>query len=306
MTTLGDLSQGELIESLHEGKLSLQVGPYRYCLQTFEKKIVDGLSRLYADFNVSLGGDFSDFHIALRPSGWSQRLRRVVEFYWDGRCPLHIMEVRHSYAFLEWGMNWCVSVGVNEYLKLHAAVLAKNGRCLIMPGLPGAGKSTLCAALTLRGWRLLTDENALIPLNTADVVPLCRPISLKNQSIDIIRDFDPNAIMSAVAEETHKGRVAHLKSDLAAESHDPTPLPAALVVFPEYQADANPGVRPKPKPEAFMFAGLHSFNYKLLGETGFSTMTKLMNSVDCFDIRYSSLEESLAVMDQLEEEYFSL
>ena len=247
---------------------------------------------------------FSDFHIAMRPSGLSQKLRGVVEFYWDGRCPMNIIEVRHSYAFLEWGMNWCVSIASNEYLKLHAAVLEKNNKALIMPGLPGAGKSTLCAALTLSGWRLLSDEHALIPLHSDTVVPLCRPISLKNESIDIIRDFDPSAVLSKVAEETHKGRVAHMKADMAPNSHDATPVPTALMIFPQYEAGAEFSLRRKLKTEAFMFAGLHSFNYKLLGETGFDTMTQLMRSVNCFDLRYASLEQALAAVNHLEAEVF--
>ena len=87
---------------------------------------------------------------------------------------------------------------------------------IIMPGVPGAGKSTLCAALGLTGWRILSDEHALIQPGTAQVVPLCRPVSLKNESIEVIRSFDPGAIFGPVSKDTHKGTVAHMKADLAA------------------------------------------------------------------------------------------
>ena len=116
-------------------------------------------------------------------------------------------------------MNWCVSIHANEYLKLHAAVVARGGTALIMPGVPGAGKSTLCAALGLNGWRVLSDEHALIPPGTAEVVPLCRPVSLKNESIALIESFSQNAVFGPVSEETHKGTVAHMKADLAPDSH---------------------------------------------------------------------------------------
>ena len=118
-----------------------------------------------------------------------QRLAGKLEFHADEQRPFHAIPRKHAYAFMEWGMNWCLAVEVNTYLKLHAAVLAKNGRALIMPGLPGAGKSTLCAAMALSGWRVLSDEHALVTLNRAEVTPVCRPISLKNESIDIIRHF---------------------------------------------------------------------------------------------------------------------
>ena len=63
---------------------------------------------------------------------------------------------------LEWGLNWCVAGHAHQYLMLHAAALERNGRAVILPGDPGAGKSTLTAALMLSGWRLLSDEITLV------------------------------------------------------------------------------------------------------------------------------------------------
>ena len=48
------------------------------------------------------------------------------------------------------------------FLLVHAAVLERDGRAVVMPGPSGVGKSTLCAALVARGWRLLSDEVAMI------------------------------------------------------------------------------------------------------------------------------------------------
>ena len=305
MTVLSDFSSHELEGRLKRGDLRLQAGPFRYSIQSAEPKVLAGLRLLYPDFTVFPEHSFSDFHIALRPANLRQKLRGVVEFFWDGRCPFEIIEIRHSYAFLEWGMNWCVAVANNHYLKIHAAVLEKNNSALILPGLPGSGKSTLCAALALSGWRLLSDEHALVPLGTSSVVPLCRPISLKNESIDIIRSFSSDAVISEVAEETHKGRVAHLKADLQPHSHDITPVPARLMVFPEYGADSEFSLRTKLNTESFMFAGYHSFNYKVLGERGFETLSTLMSAVDCFDLRYSNLDQAMSAIDHLESELLS-
>lgn len=57
----------------------------------------------------------------------------------------------------------------------------------IVPAPLDSAKRTLCAALVGKGWRLLSDELALVRLDTGELVPLPRPISLKNASINIIR-----------------------------------------------------------------------------------------------------------------------
>ncbi len=106
---------------------------------------------------------------------------------------------------LEWGLNWCVSAHCHQYLIFHAAVIEKSGRALILPAPPGSGKSTLCAGLVNRGWRLLSDELTLIDIASCGVVPLPRPVSLKNASIDVIRAYAPAAAIGAACARHDEG-----------------------------------------------------------------------------------------------------
>ena len=299
MPLLKDMNDAEAQHALVGGELRLKVGPFTYCIQSSESIVFDGLRKLYADFQILPAESFSDYHLSLRPANLIQKWRKKIDFYSDGHRPFNRIEAQHAYAFLEWGMNWCVSTGSNEYLKLHAAVLAKNGIGLILPGLPGVGKSTLSAALCLSGWRVLSDEHALIPFNTHKLVPLCRPISLKNKSIDVIRNFSSRVVLGPKSLDTHKGTVAHMKADLTSDSHDPKLIPAHLIVFPRYSHETKLVLKKKAKTEAFMFAGLHSFNYGLLSQTGFETMCTLMDAVNCYDLTYSDLDEALLAIEKL-------
>src|SRR3546814_415588 len=112
---------------------------------------------------------------------------------------------------LEWGLNWCIGAHGHQFLIIHAAVIERNGLAAILPGAPGPGKSTLTACLVHNGWRLLSDEMALVSLQDGGLTALARPISLKNRSIDLIADILPNAALSARSEDTVKGAVALLK-----------------------------------------------------------------------------------------------
>lgn len=299
MTTLSDLSDNQLRNALSNNGVRFRVGPYVYSLESELPLIQDGLKTLYGDFPLASPTGFADYHVALRPSSIIQRVRGKLDFYLDDQRPFNSMEKEQAYAFLEWGMNWCVSVWVNEYLKLHSAVVSKDGIAMILPGLPGAGKSTLCAALALDGWRVLSDEHCMIPLGTSDVVPLYRPISLKNESIEIIKRHSPNVIMGPITEGTHKGAVAHMKADFESDSHDTAVIPARLMIFPQYISGSDTIIGERSRAECFMFAAHHSFNYSVLSAAGFDTMETLLDAVQCYDLRYSTLNEAIDAINNI-------
>jgi hypothetical protein len=62
---------------------------------------------------------------------------------------------------------------------LHAAVLESRGRAYVFAGPSGAGKTSLTLALLARGWRLVTEEIALVDRDLG-VRGLARPIHLES------------------------------------------------------------------------------------------------------------------------------
>lgn len=299
MPLLHHLTGDDFRQRLAQGHLPVRIGPYIYNLQSNLPRVAAGIETLYADFPLAGPGEFVDYNVALRRSGLLQRFRSEAKFLFDGKSPFDPIPTGQSYAFLEWGMNWCVSLHTNEYLKLHAAAVSRGDFTVIMPGLPGAGKSTLCAALGLSGWRVLSDEHAMLPPNTTEVIPLCRPVSLKNESIEVIRSFSSKAIFGPISKETHKGVVVHMKADLQADSHDTKGLHARAMVFPRYSKDDQQQLSRRRRTDSFILAAYHSFNYSLLCETGFESMRTLIENVDCYDLVYRDLDWALRAMDEL-------
>ncbi len=119
-------------------------------------------------------------------SGLRRWLRPQANLVVNGVRPFLPLPADLSGALFEWSLNWCVGDHAHRWVAVHAAVVERNGRAIILSGVSGAGKSTLCAALVLAGWRLLSDEFALIDPHTGLLSPLPRPVSLKNASIGII------------------------------------------------------------------------------------------------------------------------
>ena len=297
--TLGELPPASLRRRLSAG-LDLRTGPFRFLIRSRRADVAEGLAALYADFPVWERGGFRDYHIRIDSVAGPRRwYRPQVNFWQDGASPFKPLPAQHAFALLEWGMNWCIAADGQHYLMLHAAVLERNGKAVILPGDPGAGKSTLTAALALSGWRLLSDEITLIDRDDGMIAPLARPISLKNKSIDLIRARFPQAVIGEVALDTHKGSVAHLRPPRGSVERMGEKARPAHIVFPRWRADAQTRLSHHSKADAFIHAATHAFNYSRMGRLGFRLNAALIEACDCWDFEYSSLEEALAAFEGL-------
>jgi HprK-related kinase A len=295
---LSDLSPGELHSRLCGG-LQLGTGPFTFRITSRLPDIARNLALLYGEFPL-MEKPFADFHVRIDVPNVIRRMYRPqVQFWMDGALPFKPLPRNQAFAMLEWGMNWCIAGHAHHYLMLHAAVLERDGYAVIMPGDPGAGKSTLTAALMLDGWRLLSDEITLINRSDGLLYGLARPVSLKNASINIISAHDPEAVFGDVARDTHKGTVAHLRPTDISLAHIRIPATPRWVVFPRWQANAQTSLTPHSKAAAFLHLASHAFNYSLLGPLGFQMVGGVMDICDCWDFKYSRLPDALATFRQL-------
>jgi len=278
----------------------LETGPFTVHIRSSLRDVAEGIYRLYGQHPLAESNDFADFHITLdRPSGTRRWLRPQVVFSFDGHNPFKPLPLLQAFPMFEWTYNWCIANHSNQYLILHAACIEKNGRVAILPGPPGAGKSTLCATLVNNGWRLLSDELSLIDIFSGKMYGLARPVNLKNESINIIRRNFPEAVMGRATSDTVKGTVAHMKAPDDSIERVMEPADARWIIFPKYKAGTNAEIKPRSKACTFIYAAENSFNYSNLGNTGFEVLEKMINHVECFDFSYSSLDEAVSVFNTL-------
>ena len=298
---LADLPPRELRRRLRRGRLRLRLGPFQVRLGSAFPEVARELARLYPDHALPAAGeDFDDWHVRLAPPrGLRRWIRPQALFLLDGRSPFKPLPRDQSVPLLEWGLNWCVASQAHRYLILHAAVIERGGRAVVMPADPGAGKSTLCAALVHAGWRLLSDELALVSMRTGALHAMARPVSLKNESIDVIRAFAPGAVLSDAFADTSKGTVALLKPppDSVARVHE-TARPA-WVVTPEYVPGTDASLEPASRATTFMELAHNGFNYSIHGAAGFDALARLVDACACHHFRYSRLPDAVAVFERL-------
>lgn len=279
---------------------SLHSPPFSVRIVTDSPTLLSDLSLLYPDnvLRPQLRSEhIYDFHIDYRRrfSGKS----RPYHFR-TGSEHFRMADANQLIPTFEWGLNWCVSAYQQQYLAIHAAVLEKDGKALIMPAPPGSGKSTLCALLMLRGWRLLSDEMCLIDPGSGQLQPYVRPVSLKNASIDVIRQFQPGISVFHRTPDTEKGTVAYLRPTDLSWQHLNTLAEPAWILFPAYQAEAEPvAIFTMPKADTLLYLAQNSFNYAVYATEGFRLLSQLVENTASYRLEYSDTSQMLEFLEQL-------
>ncbi len=298
--TLGEVSLAELLTLLRTSGAVIRTGPFVTKIRTREVDLVGGLHTLYSDATLIEDAEFADFHVGVdKPAGLRRWILPRINFYFDGSVPFNPFPVGQALPLFEWGLNWSISQNAHQYLIVHAAVIEKGGKAVIMPAPPGSGKSTLCAGLVNSGWRLLSDELTLFSMVDGSVIPLARPVGLKNESIDVIREFAPQAVISSVTADTHKGSVAMMKPPADSVARAAEPAHPAWVIFPKYCAGSEAVLVPRSKALTCLALGENAFNYSVHGADGFRLLARVVDNCGCYDFTYSRLSDAVTVFDNL-------
>ncbi|TXH98717.1 MAG: HprK-related kinase A [Rheinheimera sp.] len=269
----------------------LSIPPFCFELSTDVPLVSKNIRNIYPQ-SVINSSDCPDYFFAVQ---YGNGLRRIIRpqarFFSDQHEPFKPISLDCSFALLEWGMNWCIATQEMRFVIVHAAVLEKDGKAILFPAPPGSGKSTLTAWLAFHGWRLLSDEMALLLPGSQTVVPFVRPICLKNNSITLAKSWFPDARFSTIARNTHKGDVVHLSPPAHSWENNRVPAQVVAIVFPKYQQEQPLTVTQLNQAQAFSALAENAFNFSLGGQAGFETIVKLVEKSQCYEACYNDVAE---------------
>ncbi|MEO5698590.1 MAG: HprK-related kinase A [Burkholderiaceae bacterium] len=252
----------------------------------------------YGKFPFVDRAQWADLHVQIhRVRGLRRWFRPQVVLRSDGQLPFDPFPADTPLPLFEWGCNWLIGRRMNDLLLLHAGAVERDGRVLLLPALPGSGKSTLTAALSLRGWRLLSDEFGAFDPDSGTFRAVLKPIALKNESIALIRSFASEAVFGPEFPKTRKGTVAHVapQADAVARRHE-IAHPGAIVL-PKWEAGSPTRCEPLAEHVLFPALAFNAFNYGLLGAVGFQSVVRLVRQCPAWQLIYSDLDDALATIE---------
>ena len=181
-------------------------------------------------------------------------------------------------------------------LEIHAGVVAAGDRCLLLPGAPGQGKTTLTAALSCAGFRYFSDEVAL--LEEPDLVVRSVPLSLgiKPGAVDVLAARYPEIRALVVHAREDEQRVRYLPPP---RCHDDlqTALPVRWIVFPAYAENAETRLEPISRAEALRRLMDECMVLpQLLDEARIHAMVRWLRGIECMQLPLSSLEAAVGLI----------
>ncbi len=297
---IAEVAPSEIATRLRAGRLFLDYGATSARLASDAPTLVDPIHRVYAQFPLLDDAPWADHHVrVMRRGGLRRALRPQVEFECDLQRPFAPFPADTALPLFEWGSNWLIGQRLAHLLLLHAGVLERDGLALVLPAVPGSGKSTLTAALSLRGWRLLSDEFGAFCPERRRFIAMLKPVALKNESIELIRAFEPRAALGPLFPKTRKGTVAHLGAGRDAVDRRHAWVRPGAVVMPRWVADAPLSLTPQPAHLVFGAMAFNAFNYQDNGEQGFDAASHLASVCRGWQLGYSRLDDAVARLEQL-------
>ncbi len=297
---IGEASLHRVRDLLANEGLTLDLGAAILRVRSDSEALAGQIQAAYASFPLESSGPWADLHVSIRRArGLRRWIHPQVTFDCDGQSPFAPFPADSPLPMLEWGSNWLIGHRMNNLLLLHAGVVERDGLALVMPAVPGSGKSTLTAALSLRGWRLLSDEFGAFDPASLVFRAMLKPVALKNNSIGVIRAFAPQARFGPEFPKTRKGTVAHLSAEPASVRRRHEPAAPGAVILPRWLRGSPTLLQRLPEQPLFSSLAFNAFNYQVIGAAGFQAALHLTRRCPGWQLTYSDLDDALRKLDAL-------
>jgi hypothetical protein len=190
-------------------------------------------------------------------------------------------------GWVVWDVNRSAAEASGHHLLFHAGALDAGGAGVLLPGTSGSGKSTLTAGLARAGLGYLTDELAALDLQSGELLPYPKPITLKAGSFAVLPDLDVGAWSGEEWQVPMGGATGRRLGG---------PCPPRLLVLPRYEPDTPTRLTPLSDTEAFLSLALHAVNLLPHGAAGSAALGRVVAQAACYALSMADLDEACALL----------
>jgi hypothetical protein len=186
------------------------------------------------------------------------------------------------------------------FMELHAGAVSDERRCIVLPGAPGSGKTTLTAALAAEGFGYFSDEVVLLEEETLLVRPLPLSLSIKPGSLAPLSRYYPRLPEIPAYRREDEQEVRYLSPPPESRLVSEAPAPCGVVVFPRYDGAVSTRLLPLERAEALKRLMVECMVLpRLMERRDAANLTRWMRSITCYELTFSSLSEAVDAIERL-------
>jgi hypothetical protein len=196
---------------------------------------------------------------------------------------------------LEWQLFAASAAESPAPLVIHAGAVARDGMALLLPGVSGAGKTTLTYALAARGWLTLTDD--LLALDSAPDDPDGKMLAQPCQRCGHVSPttLELLAEVGVALEGPVAGLARYHRPQVWAEA-----APVRYVIAPQYQTDAACALTPLTQAETAALLMKSSFLQRNVDyHQQWQAAVRTAAQTQGWQLTYGRLSEAFSMIDQL-------
>lgn len=190
-------------------------------------------------------------------------------------------------------MLWKSAIVAHDFLfYIHAGVLGRDGRCVLLPATAGSGKSSLSAALAHAGFRFFSDEVALLHASTFRVPAMPLAICVKDTGWELMTAYYPELPKLPVHHRKDQKTLRYIPPPPGAIKQ--APWPVGHIIFPRYTKGAATELEPLSRVEGLgrLMGECLAMRQKLTQEN-VTQLVRWMAGIECYALRFSSLTEAV-------------
>ncbi len=215
-----------------------------------------------------------------------------IEVRLDGVRVARAREPGNAAAWLLWHVNRAVVDASSEHVLLHSAGVSRDGLGVVLPGAPGSGKTTLCAALVQRGYGYLSDEVVAVADDDAMLFSFPKSFALEEGSIEALWGPGGPHGSGGVADHLPGAEKRHVTPDRVRAGAVSGGCRARLVVAPRYRAGCRTALSRLGTADALTVLVANGVNMQRHGGAGIRRLAALAKRSACFTLEFSDLEEA--------------
>ena len=203
---------------------------------------------------------------------------------------------RYILEYLEYRIYTMLIDRFNDYYLIHAGVVARDDKAILLPGSSGGGKTTLIAGLLKNGFRYLTDEIGIIDPHTLRVYPFPKSLNMKIGSLSLFDNFEPEMEVIKKNEISIKEKIHHVFVNKDSVQAIDEPVDVGDIVFVQYNPDEKSTLAPVSRVNAIFKLAKCSFNHYRFKKEGIDILDNLVRGCQCYQLRFAQIGEAVGLL----------